>query len=175
MEYNTGQAIEILERTPVVLENLLGGKLSAEWVKNNEGDETWSPFDIVGHLVHGERTDWPQRILKITDPNQDNKFEPFDRFAQFRDSIGKSMPQLLDEFAELREKNLELLKELNITDTDLDKKGIHPSFGEVTLRELLSTWVAHDLNHLAQIARVMAKQYIDEVGPWKEYLRILKS
>ncbi len=172
LKYHQDQAIEILERTPVVLENLLAN-LSPDWIAANEGDETWNPYDVVGHLIHGENTDWPQRIRKIAIPGEDNRFEPFDRFAQFRESEGKSMQQLLDEFAVLREKNIAMLQELNLTETDLDKIGIHPAFGEVSLRQLLSTWVAHDLNHIAQIARVMAKQYSEEVGPWKQYLRIL--
>jgi len=172
MKYQLDQAIEILERTPVVLENLLAN-LSADWITATEGGETWSPYDVVGHLIHGERTDWPERIQKIIDPQQDNHFRPFDRFAQFQESQGKSLQQLLDEFAQLREKNLTMLRELHLNENDLDKTGIHPAFGEVTLRQLLSTWTTHDLNHLAQIARVLAKQYSEEVGPWKQYLRIL--
>ncbi len=172
MEYNLSQAIEILERTPVVLENLLGN-LSLEWVVHNEGEETWSPFDVLGHLVHGEHIDWPQRIKKILDHSLDRHFEPFDRLAQFKESKGKSLQDLLDEFANLRAKNLEFLESLNIQEQDLDKTGVHPSLGQVTLKQLLATWVTHDLSHISQIVRVMAKQYADEVGPWKNYLPIL--
>lgn len=174
MEYNLSQGIEILERTPIVLDNLLS-HLSVEWVICNEGDETWSPFDVLGHLVHGEHTDWPQRINKILDHSLDRHFEPFDRFAQFKESQGKSIQDLLDEFANLREKNLELVDSLNISSNDLGKTGVHPSLGEVSLKQLLATWVAHDLSHIAQIVRVMAKQYTDEVGPWKNYLPILAA
>ncbi len=172
MEFNLTQSIEILERTPVVLENLLGN-LSSDWILNNEGPETWSPYDVLGHLIHGEHTDWPARINKVLDPNLDSHFDPFDRFAQFNESQGKSVLQLLDEFALLREQNLTSVKQLKISESDLLKTGIHPSFGEVTLKQLLATWVTHDLGHLGQIVRVMAKQYTDEVGPWKQYMGIL--
>lgn len=174
MEYNLAQAGEILERTPVVLENLLS-HLSVEWIVGNEGENTWSPFDVLGHLCHGERVDWPQRIQKIMDPSLDPHFEPFNREAQFKESEGKSLQDLLDEFALLREKNLEMIDAMNIKDEDLEKTGFHPAFGEVTLRNLLSTWVAHDLGHIAQIVRVMAKQYSSEVGPWKQYLSVLND
>jgi hypothetical protein len=172
MEFNLNKSIEILERTPKVLEVLLNG-LSTVWIQNNEGGETWSPFDVVGHLVHGEKTDWIARMEIILSDKPDKTFAPFDRFAQFEESKGKTISQLLTEFQELRNQNLTLLKSKDIQPEDLSKTGIHPTFGEVTLEHLLATWVAHDLGHIAQISRVMAKQYIEEVGPWREFLPIL--
>jgi hypothetical protein len=173
MNFSLERSIEILERTPTAYKELLNG-VSDVWIMSNEGDGTWSPYDVLGHLIHGETTDWMERIEIILSDNPDKKFRSFDRFAQFEESKGKSLKDLLGEFMMLRIMNLEKLKAKNITETDLDKKGIHPVFGEVTLKQLLSTWVVHDLNHLAQVSRVMAHQYKDEVGPWKEYLRILK-
>lgn len=173
MQYNLNEAVTILSRTPEVLNSLLKN-LPEDWVKNNEGADTWSPYDVVGHMVHGERKDWTERMNIILSDAEDKTFQPFDRFAQLTESKGKSMEILLEDFAILRARNLLLLQEANITDADLDKKGIHPALGEVTLRQLLSTWVVHDLNHTAQITRVMAKQYKENVGPWQEYLRILK-
>ncbi|MEZ5017674.1 MAG: DinB family protein [Flavipsychrobacter sp.] len=173
MQYNLNEAVTILSRTPEVLNSLLKN-LPKDWVKNNEGADTWSPYDVVGHMVHGERKDWTERMNIILSDAEDKTFQPFDRFAQLTESKGKSMEILLEDFAILRARNLLLLQEANITDVDLDKKGIHPALGEVTLRQLLSTWVVHDLNHTAQITRVMAKQYKENVGPWQEYLRILK-
>ena len=164
MEYAIDKALPILEKTPALLKLWLQG-LSDEWIVNNEGGDTWSVYDVVGHLIHGERTDWMARIRK-TLSDTDKEFVPFDRFAQF--------DQLLDEFATIRKQNLEEFRSLNISEQVLSKTGIHPSFGTVTLRQLLSTWVAHDLSHIAQIARVMAKQYKEEVGPWVEYLSIMK-
>lgn len=164
--------MEVLERTPAVLKSLLEN-LSQEWTESNEGEDTWSAYDIVGHLIHGESTDWIERTKIILSDSSDKKFKPFDRFAQFEESKGKSLSDLLIEFENLRMQNIAILKSLNLSDKDLIKKGIHPVFGEVTLSQLLSTWVVHDLNHIAQIARVMAKQYKTEVGPWIEYLRIL--
>nr|HMT11716.1 DinB family protein [Ignavibacteria bacterium] len=151
------KSIEILTNTPGVLESLLDG-LSDEWLHSNEGMDTWSPYDIIGHLVQGESTDWMERMDIIL--NRDDKhFRPFDRFAQFTESEGKSLSDLLIEFRELRQKNLETLKKIDLTEDKLNKIGIHPKFGEETLKQLLSTWTVHDLNHLAQISRVMAKQY----------------
>lgn len=139
-----------------------------------KGPETWSPYDILGHLIHGERTDWMERIDIIL--NRDDKhFTPFDRFAQFTENKGKSLNDLLTEFKELRESNLKKLKALNLSETELMQKGIHPVFGEVTLKQLLSTNVVHDLSHIAQICRVMTKQYKNETGPWIEYLPILTN
>lgn len=164
--------LEILERTPAVLRVWLGG-LSPAWIDATEGPETWSPYDVVGHLIHGERTDWMTRVMVIM--NGGGTFQKFDRFAQFEESRGKSLADLLDEFAEARRESLERLRALNLTDGDFERTGTHPAFGTVTLRQLLSTWVAHDLDHLMQISRVMGKQLKDDVGPWVEYLRVAKS
>ncbi len=173
MQFNLDQSIEILGQTPLVLENLLIG-LSEEWIQNNEGAETWSPYNIVGHLIHGEKTDWIPRAVIILSPNADKSFELFDRFAQFRESEGKTLKQLLDEFKILRKQNIQHLRSMEITEADLTKVGKHPAFGAVTLKQLIATWMVHDLNHISQICRVMAKQYKDEVGPWSAYLGILK-
>ncbi|MGE0561098.1 MAG: DinB family protein [Flavobacteriales bacterium] len=174
MNYNLSEAINILERTPQLLSVYLKD-LPENWVMNNEGENTWSPFDVMGHLVHGEKTDWMARINIILS-NQENKtFEPFDRFAQHEDSKGKTINHLLDEFKVLRTQNLATLKSLNIQPTDYQKEGIHPALGTVTLEQLLSVWVAHDLGHIAQISRVMAKQYKNNVGPWKAYLRVVND
>ncbi len=173
MNFSMHQSIEILERTPVVLQNLLEG-ISAEWTSNNEGGETWSAYDVIGHLIHGDKTDWLTRAELILSYNVEKKFQPFDRFAQFENSKGKTLKQLLDEFKEIRDANIIRLRSLKITEQDLEKTGVHPTFGVVTLSQLLSTWIVHDLNHISQIARVMAKQYKIEVGPWIEFLKILK-
>ncbi|CAN5128427.1 hypothetical protein BH20BAC1_BH20BAC1_00850 [soil metagenome] len=173
MQFSTEQAIEILERTPQVLSQLLSN-LSTSWTSNNEGGETWSPYDVIGHLIHGDKTDWLIRAEIILSNSNDKRFEPFDRFAQFEASTGKSLLQLLDEFKKLREQNIIKLKRLNISAEQLTKTGIHPTFGVVTLSQLLATWVVHDLDHISQISRVMAKQYATEVGPWIEFLKILK-
>ena len=172
MEFNLNKSIEILEATPKSISTLLES-LSDDWIYQNEGKDTWSPYDIIGHLIHGEKTDWMVRLHIILDQSEDLNFKPFDRFAQFENSKGKSLTQLLEEFKTLRESNLNLLRSLNITPAHLALTGIHPEFGNVTLEQLLSTWVVHDLRHLAQIARVMASQYKTEVGPWKAYLGIL--
>jgi len=174
MQFNLNQVLEIIERTPLAIEALLHG-VSDEWISNNEGEETWSPFDIVGHLIQGEKTDWIPRMELILSSAPDKTFESFDRFAQFKESEGKTIHQLLAEFKSLRNKNTSLLRSKNLTEADYNKTGIHPSFGQVTLKQLLSTWVAHDMSHIAQISRVLAKQYKDEVGPWAKYLRILSS
>lgn len=171
MKFELSKSLELLTNTPTVMESLLHG-LSNDWLHTNEGPESWSPFDILGHLVHCERNDWMERTLIILH-SDDKNFKPVDRFAQLTENKGKSITDLLEEFKSLREKNIAQLKGLNITEVTLDNKGIHPAFGEVTLRQLLSTWVVHDLNHLAQISRVMAKQYKEETGPWVEYLPIL--
>lgn len=173
MKFNIDQTIEVLERTPFLLEALLKD-LSIEWMMSNEGEETWSPYDVVGHLIHGEKTDWIKRLEIILSEDGNKTFEPFDRFAQFEESKGKTMNQLLSEFKDIRNSNLQILRAKNITSEDFNKKGIHPALGEATLENLLSTWVVHDLNHLSQISRVIAKQYKNSVGPWIEYLPILK-
>jgi hypothetical protein len=172
MEFDLEKSIEILSRTPDVLETLLSG-LSDQWIFNNEGEDTWSPYDVLGHLIHGEKTDWVTRMELILSDGAEKTFKPFDRFAQFEESKGKNLSQLLEEFKSVRKINLEILESKKITIEDLSRKGIHPVFGEVTLQQLLATWTAHDLGHIGQIVRVMAKQYATEVGPWQEYLPIL--
>lgn len=172
MTYLFTEALEVLAQTPKTLKSLLG-QLSDPWLYNNEGENTWSPYDIVGHLIHGEKTDWIPRAKIILSHSENKTFVPFDRFAQFENSKGKTISQLLDEFETLRANNLNTLKQLNLTTKQLDLKGIHPELGEVTLSHLLATWVTHDLAHLAQISRVMAKQYKNEVGPWSAYIPIL--
>ncbi len=171
MKFNLDKSIEILERTPSVIEQMLNG-ISEEWVMNNEGGDSWSPYDIVGHLVHGEKTDWMAR-MEIILLNDNKKFTAFDRFAQFKDSKGKTLVMLMEEFKALRKMNIVKLRLKKIEAYNLQKTGIHPAFGKVTLQQLLSTWVVHDLGNLAQIARVMSKQFKTEVGPWVEYLPIL--
>jgi len=170
MVFKLNEAIEVLERTPVIIEQILDG-LSSSWIMNNEGLDTWSPYDVVGHLIHGEKTDWiPRTDIILSDGNKN--FTPYDRFAQFNESKGRSLQQLLTEFKELRKQNMASLKSKRLTDEDLSKTGIHPEFGEITLKQLLATWVAHDLSHLNQITRVMTKQYKAEVGPWRAYLSL---
>ena len=173
MEFQLQQSIEILERTPKTLRSLLEG-LSDPWLLNNEGPETFSPFDVVGHLIHGEETDWIPRTKIILEHGESRPFTPFDRFAFYETSKGKSLSELLATFQKLREQNVQALKGLKLTPEQLDLKGTHPELGRVTLRQLLATWATHDLGHLGQIARVMAKQYGSEVGPWKEFISILK-
>lgn len=172
MEFDLNAGISVLERTPATLTAMLGG-LSSEWIDGTEGPETWSPYVIVGHLIHGERTDWIPRAQIILAQGEQRRFTPFDRFAQVRESKGKSLRDLLNEFAELRSENLTTLKGWHISHSQLALAGEHPAFGTVTLRQLLATWVAHDLGHIAQAARVMAKQYREAVGPWREYLPVM--
>ena len=172
MEFELSSAIAVLTRTPVTLSALLDG-LPASWTNATEGPDTWSPYVIVGHLLHGERTDWISRATIILSQGADRRFEPYDRFAQFSESQGKSLATLLDEFARERARNVATLSGWHLTDEQLALTGLHPAFGEVTLRQLLATWVAHDLGHIAQTARVMAKQYREAVGPWREYLPVL--
>ena len=172
MEFDLHKSYEILERTPIVLKTLLKD-INDDWIMGNEGPETFSPFDVVGHLIHGEKTDWPDRIKMILENGTSKEFVPYDRFAMFEESKGKSIAQLLYEFEVQRKKNMQWYRGLNLTESDLVKKGRHPKFGEVTLRQLLSTWVIHDLTHIAQITRTMAKQYKEEMGPWVEFFRIM--
>jgi uncharacterized damage-inducible protein DinB len=172
MKFDLEEGIAVLGRTPQVLRLLLSG-LPEVWTASNEGEATWSPYDVIGHLIHGERTDWIPRARIILAQGPSRRFEPFDRFAQFEESRGKSLDDLLDELAALRSANLDTLRELPLNDDTLDLEGEHPTFGAVTLGQLLATWVAHDLNHIGQIARVMARQYAEAVGPWKEFLPIL--
>jgi hypothetical protein len=168
------EAIAILARTPATLDALLRG-LPDGWIVADEGDGTWSPYDVIGHLIHGERTDWMPRARIILQQGEARPFDKFDRFAQFAASEGRTLDSLLDEFAALREDNLRELAAMRLTGADFDRRGRHPELGVVTLRQLLATWVAHDLDHVMQIARVLARQYSDEVGPWRSYLRIISG
>jgi len=168
------EAVAILARTPATLDALLRG-LPDSWIAAHEGGETWSPFDVIGHLIHGERTDWVPRAKMILEHGESRAFDPFDRFAQFASSKGRALGSLLDEFGTLRAENLRQLAALRVTDADLERRGRHPELGTVTLRQLLATWVAHDLDHVVQISRVLARQYSDEVGPWRAYLRIISD
>ena len=172
MRLDLEQAVAVLSRTPEVLRQQLAG-LSEGWTAGNEGAETWSPFDIVGHLIHGERTDWIPRARIILEQGPARPFVPFDRFAQLRDSRGKTLPELLDTFAALRRENLATLRGWNLGPPDFEKPGTHPELGPVNLGQLIATWVVHDLDHLVQVSRVMAKQYAQEVGPWRAYLSVL--
>lgn len=173
MKFDVNKSIEILARTPKVLENLLLG-LSEDWVLSNEGEGTWSPYDVIGHLIHGELTDWIPRAKIMLSNAKDKTFEPFDRFAQMNQGKKSTLKELLEEFATLRAKNIRELKSFNLHSDSLLQTGIHPELGESKLKELLATWVVHDLGHITQISRVMAKQYKTEVGPWSQYLTILK-
>lgn len=172
MKYSLEKSYEILDRTPGVLKILLAG-LPEDWIMNNEGPDTFSPYDVIGHLIHGEKTDWMTRVKMILEHGISKTFISWDRFAMYEESKGKTLQQLLDEFEAVRKENMRWLKSLNLTEADLDKQGMHPKLGEVTLRNLLATWVVHDLTHIAQITRVMAKQYKEEMGPWPEFFRIL--
>ena len=172
VNFQLSDGIAVLERTPATFRALLAG-LPDAWIVSNEGPDTFSPFDNVGHLIHGERTDWIPRARIILAQGANRRFEPYDRFAQVRESKGKSIAQLLDEFATLRAENLVTLRGWKLTDRKLALEGEHPELGRVTLRQLLATWVAHDLGHIAQTTRVMAKQYRDAVGPWRKYLPVL--
>ena len=168
------EAAAILARTPSTLDALLRG-LPVSWTLAHEGAETWSPFDVMGHLIHGEQVDWIPRAKIILADGDARAFDRFDRLAQFTASTGRTLPTLLDDFARLREANLRELRSLNLTTADLDRLGRHPELGAVTLRQLLATWVTHDLDHIMQISRVLARQYSDEVGPWRAYLRIISG
>lgn len=174
MEFDLEKSLPILERTPKVLKELLAG-LDESWIHTNEGGESWSPFDVVGHLLHGENTDWIARMEIILGDGPDKTFARFDRFAQFEESKGKTMSQLLDEFAAARAKNMAILKGKKLTVADMEKTGMHPALGPATLKQLLSTWVVHDLTHINQITRVMAKQYRGAIGPWIEFINLLRE
>jgi hypothetical protein len=168
----------VLSRTPATLDALLRG-LPDVWIHADEGklasgDATWSPYVVVGHLIHGEQTDWMPRLAIILEHGEKVPFTPFDRLAQFRDSEGKTLPQLLDEFSARRRESLSKLAAMNLQPEQLDLRGTHPALGSVTARQLLSTWTAHDLSHILQVARVMARRYRDEVGPWGEYLSVMR-
>ena len=165
--------LSLLARTPATLNALLRD-LPNEWTFQNEGGDTWTAFDVVGHLIHGERTDWIPRAKRILEFGETKAFEPFDRLAQERESRGKKLPELLDEFARIRAQNLEELRAMNLSAIDLDKRGLHPALGVVTLSELLATWAVHDLTHLHQLSRILAHQYREAVGPWRRFLGVLQ-
>jgi hypothetical protein len=173
MNYNLEEATSLLSQTPTVLKSLLGN-LSQSWTHSNEGSDTWSPYDVVGHLIYAEKTNWILRAKGILQHSENYALEPFNRVAMFEESKGKTLEMLLEEFALIRKQNLLTLQEFKLTESDLEKTGIHPEFGKVKLRELLSTWVVHDLSHIRQIVRTMAKQYETAVGPWKAFLSILR-
>jgi len=169
--FNFQDTVTVLERTPATLGALLNG-LPDSWIKATEGEDTWSPYDVIGHLIHGERTDWIPRARHIM-AGETHAFDTFDRTAQFTESNGKDLVELLATFADLRRRNLAALVGMNLTPADFERRGLHPELGEVTLGQLLATWVVHDLDHVAQIARTMAKQYAGAVGPWTAYLSLL--
>ena len=173
MEHNLPHTISLLTRTPAALNALLRD-LPDAWTLGNEGENTWSAFEVVAHLIHGEHTDWMPRARMLLQFGETKTFEPFDRWGHVRDSRDKSLEQLLDEFAQLRSENLTELRALNLRQEDLRLRGRHPALGVVTLSELLATWAAHDLTHLHQISRIMAHQYQNDVGPWRDYLGVLK-
>jgi DinB superfamily len=172
-QFSLAEATAVLSRTPATLDALLRG-LPKAWVRRNEGKDSWNAFDIVGHLIVGERTDWMPRVRIILEKGEARPFDPFDRFAQAKESQDKSPEQLLDEFARLRSENLAALQALNLQPEDLKRRGKHPALGVVTLSELLATWAVHDLTHVHQLSRVMAHQYRDAVGPWRAYLGVLQ-
>ncbi len=173
MEFEINKAIEILERSPSVYKNILSG-LSAEWVNARETENSWSAFDIMGHLIHGELTDWIPRTMIFLSNEEDKTFEPFDMEAHFENSKGKTINDLIKEFKDLRNENITILKTLEISPTDLERTAIHPALGKVKLKEHLATWVVHDLTHIAQINRILAKQYKSEVGLWIQWMPIME-
>lgn len=173
MEHNLPNTIALLARTPAALNALLRD-LPDTWTLHNEGGDTWTVFDVVAHLIYGERTDWMPRARIILQSGESRAFDPFDRAGHVCDSQGKSLPQLLDEFARLRSENLDQLRAMNLRPEDLARRGRHPALGGVTLSQLLATWAAHDLTHLHQISRVMAYQYREAVGPWGAYMGVMK-
>ena len=173
MDFDLKNGTAILERTPATLRALLDG-LSPAWTDATEGPDTWSPYVVVGHLIHGERTDWIPRAQIIRAQGANRTFTPYDRFAQFRESQGRTLIELLDEFTRLRAQNIGTLKSWRLTEAQLALEGQHPELGAVTMRQLLACWVAHDLGHIVQVSRVMAKQYRDAIGPWTAYLSVMK-
>jgi hypothetical protein len=172
MEFQLHDGLAVLERTPHTLRALLSG-LSPAWTDATEGGETWSPYTVIGHLIQGEKADWIPRAQIILAQGADRTFTPFDRFAQFRESEGKSLAELLDEFARRRADGLTTLRGWDLDEAKLSLEGEHPKFGAVTLRQLLATWVAHDLGHVVQVSRVMARQYREAIGPWREFLSVM--
>ncbi len=171
-EFRVADAVTVLTRTPAILDALLRG-MPEGWARGNEGEDTWSPFDIVGHLMVGERTDWMPRVRILLEHGEGRAFDPFDRFAQGKESQEQSLEQRLDDLARLRRESLAALEALNLQPEDLRRRGRHPALGVVTLGELLATWAAHDLTHLHQLSRVMAYRYRNAVGPWSAYLGVL--
>lgn len=174
MDFDLAQTIDLLERTPATLRALLAG-LDDGWINGSAAAHTFSSFDVIGHLISGEKHDWMARVRLIVEHGTERPFPPFDRYAHFEASRGKTIGELLDEFTRVRAENLAALRALDLTTADLMRRGRHPAFGEVTLEQLLATWLVHDLNHLAQIAKALASQYEDAVGPWRQYLGILKT
>jgi len=172
--FDLDEAVMLLSRTPGVVEALVGA-LPEGWEHVREGEGTWSPFDVVGHLIHGEKTDWMQRARHALERGESVPFAPFDRDAQLRESAGRTLGELLAELSTLRAANVKALQRLELTEADLERRGVHPELGSVTLRQLLATWVAHDFDHVMQIARVLGRQYTGEVGPWSVYLRVISG
>jgi hypothetical protein len=172
-ELNLQDTIALLSRTPAALDAFLRD-LPETWIFRNEGEKSWNAFEVVGHLIHGELTDWMPRAKRILEFGESKAFEPFDRLAQERDSKEKSVGELLDEFSRLRSENLQSLRALDLKPSDLERRGRHPALGVVTLGQLLATWAAHDMTHLHQISRIMAYQYRNTVGPWSVYLGVMQ-
>lgn len=172
MKFDLERSIEVLAATPTSVRALLG-ELSEDWIASNGDHENWQPFDIIGHYIYAEEADWIPRAKVILAQADDRTFPPFDRVAQFERSKGRSLAELLDEFERVRSENIQTLRSWELVDEELELKGVHPEFGEVTLRELIATWVVHDLTHIRQIVTVMAKRYDVAVGPWRAYLSIL--
>ena len=173
MSYELSNSIDVLKRTPKVLRSLLGG-LDVFWTRSGNDPEDWQPYDVVGHLIHAEKTDWIPRARIILDPHGDKRFLPFDRLAQFDASQGKNLESLLTEFEQLREESLTTMTNWELTEEQLGLQGLHPELGDVDLRQLISTWVVHDLTHVRQICVKMAERYREDVGPWRDYLSILR-
>jgi hypothetical protein len=172
MDFDFDLSIDVLARTPAALRTLLDG-LPEPWIRAVEGPDTFSPFDVVGHLIDGEETDWIPRARIILERGADPRFEPYDRFRHRARNVSRSLASLLEEFGRLRADNLDLMRSWRLTSADLDLPGVHPALGRVTFRQLLAAWVVHDLGHIAQIVRVMAKQYREAVGPWVPFLPVL--
>ena len=168
------ECVSVLERTPATLDALLRN-LGEAWTEATDGPDGWSPHAVIGHLIHGEQTDWMPRLTIILEHGRTRPFDPFDREAQFRNGDKKPIAALLDEFETLRRENLERLRRLNLTEAQLEWEGTHPALGRVTARQLLATWVAHDLGHMLQITRTMARRYKEEVGPWAEFLSVMRG
>jgi len=172
MNFDLDLSIDVLARTPSALQSLLSG-LTDPWIRGTEGPDTFSPFDVVGHLIDGEETDWMPRARIILARGESLRFERYDRFRHRARNVNRSLQSQLDEFSRLRSENLAVLRSWQLTPSALDLPGEHPALGAVTLRQLLAAWVVHDLEHIAQTVRVMAKQYGGEVGPWVPYLPVL--